>query len=472
MKRAFFVFGYGFALACGGNTLPPAGQLVVHIGTDAPLPAAPGNPAPTVPPLFDRIRVSVYEPGAVQSATPMPCVGCVGDFSVNSTDMANGKVSFGVVLRTEVTGYVARLDMFRAAATELGDPIPRATVTKYISLPPIQTDGIIHVGAFLNVDDVGKPVGTLKAPVAALSSAPSYDRVGTWAGATRIPCNGAPKPGEACVPGGAYWMGNTALSDQRAPDQPTTPHLVVVPPFFYEATEVTVAAFRSSGLALLGPSPADPKLKASLDPVDGSLGWSIYDPEYFCTYTTDSAKNEALALNCVSWAKAVEYCASRGSDLPTEAQFEYAATGLASTLYVWGNDAPGCTDAVHARGGIGAFGASGNDCNLNGRNFGPRAPGSGGRDRLELGGATIFDLVGNVSEWTIDKWQRTTEPCWNSPILYNPRCSTVSAADGDKLAIRGGAWPTTQGECQSAQRNPKAGTARPQTGFRCARPGN
>ncbi len=470
MKRAVPLLGlavYALAVACGGGTLPPAGQLVVHIATDAPLPAAPGEPAPAIPPLFDRIRVSVYEPGAIQSASPAPCVGCVGDFAVDSTKMAKGEVSFGVVLRTETPGYVARLDMFRTVATSLGDPIPRATVTKYIALPPIATDGVIHVGAFLNVDDVGKPVGSLKAPVPPLTSAPPYGKVGTWPGATRVPCNGQPKVGEACVPGGAYWMGNTKVSDVRAPDEPNVPHLVVVAPFFYDATEVTVSAFRSSALAII-----DPKFKVATDPLDGSIGWSLYDLAYWCTYTTDVAKNEQLAVNCVSWAKAEEFCKTRGADLPTEAQFEYVATGLASNLYIWGNDPPTCADTVITRGGVGAFGSSGNDCNLNGRNGGVAAPGNGVRDRLQLGGVTIVDLVGNVSEWTIDKWQRTTEPCWDSPLLFNPKCATVSPIDGDIQVIRGGSWPVTKGEAQSAQRNPKAGLARPQTGFRCARPAN
>ena len=474
MKRALFVVGYVFALACGGSTLPPAGQLVVHIGTDAPLPSAPGEPAAPIPPLFDRIRVSVYDPATLQSTSPTPCVGCVGDFAVDSTQIAKGKVSFGVVLRTEVTGYVARIDMFRSAATSLGDPIPRATVTKFIALPPISTDGVIHVGAFLNVDDVGKPVGSLKAPVAAMTSAPPYEKVGTWPGAARVPCNGQPKVGEACVPGGAYWMGNTKVSDVFAPDQPTIPHLVVVSPFFYDATEVTVSAFRSSALAILGPG-NDPKINVSYDPFDGGLGWTIYDAAYFCTYTTDVAKNEQLPVNCVSWAKAAEYCKSRGADLPTEGQFEYIASGLASNLYVWGNDPPTCVDAVYGRGGggIGAFGNGGsNDCNLNGRNTGVLPPGSGARDRLQLDGVTIVDLIGNVSEWTIDKWQRTTEPCWSSPILFNPKCSTVSAVDGDMQSIRGGSWPTSMGSTQAAQRNPKPGLMRPQTGFRCARPAN
>jgi formylglycine-generating enzyme len=452
--------------SCGGSTLPPAGQLVVHVGTDAPLPAAPGLPAPTVPPLFDRIRISVYEP-----RVGTPCAGCVGEFAIDSSLEQQGKISFGALLQTGVTGYIARIDMFRGAATVGGDPTPRATVTRFVALPPVGQDGIIHTGVFLSVDDVGKPQGSLMAPMPPSAGLPAYDKVGTWHGATRVPCTGSPKFGEACVPGGAYWMGNTRLSEQRAPDLADDPHLVVVSPFFYDITEVTVAAYRQSNLATLmaNPNPNDPLKMVASDPVDPLGDTNVQDAQSFCTYTTNAGKNEQFALNCISWSKAREYCQSKGADLATEAQFEYAASGMTSSLYVWGDDPPSCADAVYGRGGIGFFGSSGNDCDQTGRTFGVLPSGNGALDKLTLSGAAIFDLVGNVSEWTADKWNRTTESCWTSPLLTDPLCTTVSAKDGDLQSIRGGAWPTTIGEIQSAQRNPKPGAARPQTGFRCAR---
>ncbi len=459
MKRALLT--YLLVAGCGGSTLPPAGQLVVHVGTDAPLPAAPGSPAPDLPPLFDRIRISVFQPSATT-----PCAGCVGEFAIDSGLETAGKISFGAILRTGVSGYVAQIDMFRGVATSQGDPIPRATITRFISLPAVGQDGVVHVGAFLSVDDVGKPQGSLTSPLPSLLGLPTYDKVGTWRGAQRVPCASPPKLGEACVPGGAYWMGNTHLTDQRSPDQPNIPHLIVVSPFFYDSTEVTVASFRATVIATI-----DTKTNLAIDPIDASSITSLDNRKAFCTYTTTAAKNESVALNCVSWTKAREYCVSRGADLASEAQFEYAATGLASSLYVWGDDSPTCADAVWGRGGIGAFGSSGNECNLTGRTYGPLPSGSGALDKLTLQGAAVYDLVGNVSEWTVDKWNRSTEPCWaGTPILFDPVCKTPSVLDGDLQSIRGGAWPTTVGEIQSAQRNPRPGLARPQTGFRCARP--
>ena len=464
LKLALLV--YGLAFGCAGRVLPPAGQLVVHVGTDAPLPSAPGAAAPNISPLFDRIRISVFEPQAVT-----PCVGCVGEFAIDDALELRGKISFGALLQTGVPGYIAQIDMFRGVATAQGNPIPRATVTQFIALPPVGADGVIHLGAFLSVDTVGNPQGSLTAPMAAINGLPPYDEVGTWHGAAKSPCVGAPKFGEACVPGGAYWMGNTRLSEQREPDSNDTPHLVVVSPFFYDTTEVTVGAFRQSGLATLGPDVQDPMKMVSVDPIDALGKTDLYDKRAFCTYTTNAGKNESYALNCISWAKAHAYCQAKNSELVTEAQFEYAASGMASSLYVWGDDTPSCSDAVYGRGGIGAFSRSGNDCNLTGRNYGPLPSGSGGLDKLSLSGAAIFDLVGNVSEWTVDKWNRTNEPCWSAPLLVDPVCKTVSPLDGDLQSIRGGAWPTSIGEIESAQRNPKAGLARPQTGFRCARPG-
>ncbi|MBR2980429.1 MAG: SUMF1/EgtB/PvdO family nonheme iron enzyme [Myxococcaceae bacterium] len=55
-------------------------------------------------------------------------------------------------------------------------------------------------------------------------------------------------------------------------------------------------------------------------------------------------------MNCVSWQGASEYCAWIGGRLPTEDEWQYAATHNGTqaleTTYPWGNDAP--THCVHA----------------------------------------------------------------------------------------------------------------------------
>src|SRR6185436_82728 len=98
-------------------------------------------------------------------------------------------------------------------------------------------EGSIDVTVFLPTDAVGRPIGTLDDPIPADLRAPGISAVGTWPGARRVPCQGMANPGEVCVPGGAFWMGNPLLSVGDA----TRQRLVVLSPFFIDSAEVTVA---------------------------------------------------------------------------------------------------------------------------------------------------------------------------------------------------------------------------------------
>ena len=75
-----------------------------------------------------------------------------------------------------------------------------------------------------------------------MATAPS-----TWPSAVRVPCAGSAAAGEVCVPGGAYWMGNAKLTGEGTGDAADRLRLVVVPPFFLDATEVTVGRVRAAG---------------------------------------------------------------------------------------------------------------------------------------------------------------------------------------------------------------------------------
>ena len=75
----------------------------------------------------------------------------------------------------------------------------------------------------------------------------------------------------------------------------------------------------------------------------------------------------------VTWADAVKFCASVGSRLPTEAEWEYAARGPDGLVYPWGNEispeyqqqaylmSPQAVDSIQAdTSWVGAMGLSGN----------------------------------------------------------------------------------------------------------------
>lgn len=105
-----------------------------------------------------------------------------------------------------------------------------------------------------------------------------------------------------------------------------------------------------------------------------------FDPAH-----TFPAGRERHPVVGVTWEEAMDYAASLGGTLPTELQWEYAASGTGSRTYPWGEAPPTCERAQ--------FG----DCEQRGTiEVGTRP-----------GGATpegIHDLAGNAWEWVRPNW--------------------------------------------------------------------
>jgi formylglycine-generating enzyme required for sulfatase activity len=222
-------------------------------------------------------------------------------------------------------------------------------------------------------------------------------------------------------------------------------HLVVVAPFFLDRREVTVADFRPTGLAR---KDSQGRL---LDPYDGRS-----DPLSYCVYSDAPGAREALPLNCVSFELARAYCKKRGGDLPTEAQFEVAASARGTRLWPWGDDDARCEDAVASRGG-----PCGPDGGLD-----PSFPEPAGTGRLDRAG-DIVDLGANLSEWTLDHFQLDDEPCWAPALLVDPVCG-VPGRLADARSAKGGHFQSTPVEYAQIRREKSASNE--EVGFRCAYP--
>ena len=433
--------------------LPPEGQVVLGVATDAWLPR--GSDAPYEPitrnALFERMRIELFAPGETE-----PCRECYRDFGAEHVVFNDGRATVGFVPRPGVSGYRARVRLYHAGATESSaEPQPSSTLEAVVSLPPVGPDGIVDVHVVLLTDDILTPRGTLASPVPASAGPPPKGLAGTWHADVSSACSSPAREGEACVPGGAFWFGDLSLS---VPYE----RLVAVSPFFIDKHEATVADVRASGLASGGGTldKGDPAIQGT-DPTKFNL---------YCTYTTRPGKNEELPANCVSLELARRFCEARGGTLPSEAQFEFVAGARRDATFPWGDVNAGCEDAVFSRSYDGTKPPEWRKCAALG--VGPAKPGSGRLDRVSLPDGEIVDLAGNLAEWTRDTNQDADEPCHHDNPVVDPVCTEPGRTAG--WPIRGTSWAELGAGQLRAAASQSIGTSSPQgvrIGMRCVRPG-
>jgi formylglycine-generating enzyme required for sulfatase activity len=175
----------------------------------------------------------------------------------------------------------------------------------------------------------------------------------------------------------------------------------------------------------------------------------------------------ALPVVQVAWADALAYAHWLGRDLPTEAEWEYAAQGgKGATRFVWG-DAP--FDDAHPQANVwqGVFpmidtGADG---------FKARVAPVG---CFPPNGYGLYDMAGNVWQWTRD-WYR---PNLNSADAKDPSGPSAAAAvdPGDpgvrKHVIKGGSFLCSPDFCYryrpAARQAGPSDTGENHIGFRTA----
>ena len=144
----------------------------------------------------------------------------------------------------------------------------------------------------------------------------------------------------------------------------------------------------------------------------------------------------------ISWQEAQSYCKSQGGRLPTEAEWEKASRGKRSINYPWGDEIP-----------------DSNKLNFN-NELNKTAPvGSYEAGKSDYG---VYDLSGNVAEWTYD-WH------FAEFYLFSPKANPIGPIKGHYKVIRGGNWRSKLEEVSMTYRNATVPTTRSNTlGFRCA----
>ncbi len=186
---------------------------------------------------------------------------------------------------------------------------------------------------------------------------PSPTGASTAAPKTRInPKDGLEYVG---IPPGTFEMG-CAPGDLRCDFAEKPRHMVTLSGFWIGRTEVTVGAYRRSGLGA-----ASTKLKVPKFPQD-----------------------DTHPMVHMSWDDARAFCEWSGGRLPTEAEWEYAARGGSESIYPWGDYIS--PERAH---------------------YGSR--GTSSVAQFAANGFGLHDMVGNVFEWVGDWWDMN---CYNKRV--------------------------------------------------------
>jgi formylglycine-generating enzyme len=366
------------------------------------------------------------------------------------------------------------LDANGADRTPETEPLPSLTVDRLVTLradagKKANVGVVLHgacAGTMAHLTDGTSCVATARerGPI----SAPSDALGPTHSNDLREPCPEPATGGEdadaICVPGGVFVLG-----DRLAPfidDEDgffldmRTERLVQVRRFWMDRGEITVGRYRAAeaaGFKTTRYSPKDNPGPLSEDPTSATS----------CTYTDSEGDREGHPLNCLPWGSFQQYCAYAGGSLPTEAQWEYAATlagGTAERRYPWGDEDPTCDRAIYARVGAVADAYCPGEPAL-----APAFAAEG--DQTPLG---LRDLAGGMAEFVLDGPADYTDPAWIAQPFVDPQVPNEVApedaiADDQRYGLRGGSWASPANILRSALRVRATATS-PFYGARCVYP--
>jgi formylglycine-generating enzyme required for sulfatase activity len=146
------------------------------------------------------------------------------------------------------------------------------------------------------------------------------------------------------------------------------------------------------------------------------------------TYT--ASDGGAYPMNCLNWYHAAAFCFSEGKRLPTQTEWQYAATGRGlNHWYPWGAEEPtDCSLAI--------WDSDKNNGKGNGKSNGCMFPKPGGSAPAGASHDGLLDMGGSVFEWA---WDYDSDDFPTTPTEDYPG-PTIPAWRSD----RGGAWSRPQ----------------------------
>jgi len=300
------------------------------------------------------------------------------------------------------------------------------------------------------------------------------------------------------LPGGSFVMG----SDRFYPEEAPVRH-VRVDPFWIDQVPVTNAAFARfvsetgyQTVAEIAPDPADypgmlPEMAQPgslvFEPTSGPV--DLYDPSQWWHFRFGANWRHPVGPDSVvdalpdhpvvhiAYQDAAAYAAWAGKSLPTEAEWEFAARGgLDGADYAWGNElAP--DGLMLANYWQGAFPFANQLLDGWERTSPVRS--------FPVNGYELYDMIGNVWEWTSDWWSQPTAPkkrTGSCCVIANPRGGRRSDSHDPyapgkipRKVVKGGSHLCAANYCQryrpAARHAQDVESSTSHIGFRCVRRG-
>ncbi len=208
---------------------------------------------------------------------------------------------------------------------------------------------------------------------------------------------------------------------QPPPPEPSTDNMILIP----------------AGFFLMGSETGEP----NESPEHPIFLDSFYIDQFEVTNADFGSSGQSdLPVISVNWHQANDYCQSLGKQLPSEAQWEYAASGPENFTWPWGNEfdvnksaasAPNIQPVGSYADGVSPFG--------------------------------VYDMAGNVTEWVADTFNPTI-------FTNSPARNPMNGQGGNDHIFRGGSYGNPDGSFYTTSRRyiKPSNFSDVDVGFRCA----